>query len=70
MPLEEGYQADRLLMWLLCPGMDEIPLDEQDDLPAGPLSMMLFDSYQLRSVQDQRESLTNLIIGHEGWARR
>jgi uncharacterized protein YqcC (DUF446 family) len=69
MPLEEDYRADRWLMWLLCPGMDEILLDGQDDLPAGPLSMMLL-THISSDAYKTKESLTNLIIRHEGWARR
>lgn len=41
MPLEEGYQAHRLLMRLLYLGMDEILSDGQDGLPASPSSMLL-----------------------------
>jgi uncharacterized protein YqcC (DUF446 family) len=69
MPLEEDYRADHWLMWLLCPGMDEILLDGQDDLPAGPSSMMLLTHISSNPCKT-KESLTNLIIGHEGWARR
>lgn len=69
MPLEEDYQADRLLMRLLCLDMDEILSDGRDDLPASPSSTLLLTHISSESC-NTKESLTNLIIGHEGWARR
>lgn len=69
MPLAEGYQIDRLLTRLFCLGMDEILSDEQDDLPASPSSTLLLTHISSESP-NTKESLTNLIIGHEGWTRR
>ena len=68
MPLEEGYQTDRLLR-LLCLGMDEILSDGLDDSLAN-LSSMLLLTHISSEPSDTEESLTDLIIGHEGWARR
>lgn len=45
MPLAEGYQVDRLLMRVLCLGMDEILSDGQDDLPASPSSTLKLDHW-------------------------
>lgn len=69
MPLAEGYQVYRLLMRLLCLGMDEILSDGQDDLPASPSSTLLLTHISSDSA-NTKESLTNLIIGHERWTRR
>jgi hypothetical protein len=69
MPLAEGYQADRLLMWLPYLGMGEILSGGQDDLPASPSSTLLLTHISSESP-NIKESLTNLIIGHEGWTRR
>lgn len=69
MPLAEGYQVYRLLMRLLYLGMDEILSGGQDDWPASPSSTLLLTHISSESV-DTKESLTNLIIGHEGWTRR
>lgn len=69
MPLGEGYQADRLLMRLICLGMDGILSGGQDDLPVSPSSMLLL-THISSEPSSTKESLTNLIIGHEGWTRR
>lgn len=69
MPLAEGYQADRLLMRLLYLDMDEILSGGQDDLPASPSSTLLL-THISSEWANTKESLTNLIIGHERWTRR
>ena len=49
--------------------MDEILSDGQDDSLAN-LSSMLLLTHISSEPSDTEELLTDLIVGHEGWARR